>query len=245
MRKNYNSHMKEKTLKVEATKNSGPCGEFKGNVCFYFVFVSTPMHRWKKKDIDQFFTSFYEARDALLIEAKRYDVPLSIESGYFSFKINKKYNLNDGWLTYLLKKSFKQEEASLYELYQHYAKEYHYDSTPFIFVFNTKGRSYAQQSQEGYDSFYDEKAVLFTKETPEYNAFNIIHEVLHLYGAIDLYYPESIKNIVEQYYEESVMLNISTSVDPLTAYLIGWKKDKDKSISELLSKIEDIRRSNS
>ncbi len=245
MRKNYNSHMNEKTLKVEATKNSGPCGEFKGNVCFCFVFVSTPMHRWNKKKINKFFSAYYEARDAILEEAKRYDVPLSIESGYFNFKIWKRYHLDDEWLRYLLKKKFKQNEANLCELYHFYAKEYHYDSTPFIFVFNFKGRAYAQQSIGGPDSYCGEKVVLFSKGNIDYDAYTIFHEVLHLYGAIDFYYPESIRKITEQYFDESIMLNPSPVVDPVSAYLIGWIKEKDKNIEELLIKIEEIRRSNS
>ena len=52
------------------------------------------------------------------------------------------------------------------------------------------------------------------------------HELLHMYGAADFYYPQELKEIFSSHFSESIMLtNESTVVDSLTAYMIGWTSE--------------------
>lgn len=225
--------------KGTAAKNIGPCGELLGKVSFYFVFVSTPKHPWKEKDITNFYAYYYKAEENIMRWAKHYEVPLKLDSGYFSCKSPYEYNSNDKWLDHVLTKFFELDEPDLNSLYEHFAKMYHLDSTPFLFVFNSKGRAYAYATDTDCEDFLHERAIIYNDK--DYIIENVIvHETLHLFGAIDFYYPDFLKKQAKTYYPKSVMLaNENSEIDPLTAYLIGWKKTPDYITNYFLKLIEE------
>lgn len=51
----------------------------------------------------------------------------------------------------------------------------------------------------------------------------IMHELLHLFGAQDLYYPAEIKDIAEFCFPSALMGSAGTYIDSLTKFLIGWR----------------------
>ena len=56
-----------------------------------------------------------------------------------------------------------------------------------------------------------------------FTSFTIEHELLHQFGAVDLYYPKEVVEIAKLFLPKSIM-NDGYEIDPLTEYLIGWKE---------------------
>ena len=50
----------------------------------------------------------------------------------------------------------------------------------------------------------------------------LVHELLHQFGAIDLYYPDEITVAGEKFLGRSIM-NCGMDIDDLTRVLIGWR----------------------
>ncbi len=68
---------------------------------------------------------------------------------------------------------------------------------------------------------------------------SIAHELLHQYGAADLYYPLEIMPITKQYLPDSIMCD-GRSIDPLTRYLIGWRDEIPHNAVTFLEKTSHI-----
>ncbi len=88
-----------------------------------------------------------------------------------------------------------------------------------IFCLPVQGRSFARKS-EGGGTDEDEFACVYVPDL-----FTVLHEFLHLFGAVDFYYPRSVEEAAAEYLSDSVMLtNGSKTVDAATRYLIGWDR---------------------
>lgn len=108
--------------------------------------------------------------------------------------------------------------------------------TIWLFLVNKDGVSYARKQYEG--DFYRptlEFGVIFERYLNEkydmddntHRAATVAHEILHLYGAIDMYTPADLKKILKPIYPKDIMLldyhNIADmTVGPYTAYSVGW-----------------------
>ena len=70
------------------------------------------------------------------------------------------------------------------------------------------------------------------------------HELLHLFGAIDLYdYDnEGVRAIAEQFFPDSVMMKPTYVIDELTAYLIGWTKQPSPKVLQFLARTKGLRK---
>ena len=78
----------------------------------------------------------------------------------------------------------------------------------------------------------------------------LVHELLHLFGAVDLYYPENLKQVGKKYLPGSIMCD-GNVIDDLTRYLIGWKRQlqSDSMAWKFLEETknitaEDVRKAN-
>ena len=219
-------------------KNVGPCKELIGEVHPIFVFVSTPDHPWDEENFKAFYQEYYKARDLLISEAARYGVSLSIKSSYFNQRIVREYQYKGSWFDEVLEKLFSSKDHRLLPYYEKYQKEFAASSTPFFFVFNSPGRSYALASNALLKGFESERVIMFY-DLNKNAQFSIAHELLHLYGAFDLYYPEYLKNAAKTHYSESIMYSDQGNmIDSLTAYLIGWSKAPDEIATYFLDLIE-------
>lgn len=88
-------------------------------------------------------------------------------------------------------------------------------SAPVVFVLNKPGRAAA------YSSYSEGAEEYLTVYSSEYSTF--CHELLHLYGARDYYYPMAVSDAAATFLPDSIMLSGGT-VDELTAYTVGWTK---------------------
>jgi len=214
----------------------GHCGKLLGKILPIFVLVSTPKYPWDETSKRNFYQTVHEMEAALISEAKRYGKSLSFESRYFYYSVKNEIG-KQGKVTVeeILKEHFS--DWNIDKLQNYYAEHFKVDSAPFFFVFNSFDRSYAYQGMRGY-SLDGEYAILYT-ERKKYPAHTCMHELLHLYGANDLYYPDELKAIAEKYCPHSIMLAVDyTEVDSFTAYTIGWTDEPDRYAKYFVDYIE-------
>lgn len=82
-------------------------------------------------------------------------------------------------------------------------EEYGTDSVAFMVVYDTPGTSYSQVYYPGYDDRYYEWTALFQYDmygTRYENLACMAHEILHLFGAVDLYRVAGIDGVTEEIY---------------------------------------------
>lgn len=112
-----------------------------------------------------------------------------------------------------------------------------YDNICFLFLYNKPGRSFATPYDSQYgdcEDFRYERAQIFFSTDRSFDYFCnpavIAHELLHLFGAIDLYEPylsaEDASNAAELLPKELMRYEptdiYEAEISALTAYLVGW-----------------------
>lgn len=197
------------------TKNKGFCKNLDGKILIDFVFVSDAESVWDDE-------TRKKAENELISEIQK----LEAEASEFGAKPNLYYISTDVSLDIKADRDNTEEwtEKAMSVLgysslrWAQLALEASdgYDCAPIVFVLNKSGRSFANQvisSETG-----SETVVLYVDET---SAFR--HELLHLFGARDFYYPIEVENAADRYLKNSIMNDSDEGVvDDLTAFLIGW-----------------------
>jgi flavodoxin len=128
----------------------------------------------------------------------------------------------------------------IYPLYDSLKKKYNVDNVLFLFFANKSGHDFAQPTTTKGVNFNRENFVegtlvykLYWDSGKDLCTGTIMHEMLHLYGAWDMYKPSpnEVEDRVSSLYKNSIMLhdrrdNLSYMlIDPLTAWCIGWSKN--------------------
>lgn len=104
------------------------------------------------------------------------------------------------------------------------------DEAPILFVWNNKFRSSAYRT-DWETRLFGEMARISAPAT----VHTIVHELLHQFGAQDLYYPIELENLVKKLNYASVMATYDSQyIDSLTSYLIGWSNEIDRSAVKIL-----------
>ncbi len=210
-------------------KNSGACKTLLGNVCVTVVFANDPSGSWTSNAIAAEKKELESAARKLESEAKRYGKTVKITFRYVTGTGTQVPEMNDKetFVKTALKSAGLPEKNTLNPTLK---KQYGCDEAPVVFCLNHQGRSFANWGTNA------EIAVLFQDE---YNPF--MHELLHLFGADDFYYPADTKKLAEQLLAGSVMINSSDLyVDPLTAYLVGWMDKPTGNAETFLAKTDHI-----
>ena len=210
-------------------RDRGDCFELTGNVVLTFVMLDVPDSPWTQQDIAKFREEAVRSGRVLEQQAMEYGAQLQITERFVSCSVAEAYERDerDAWV-----------EAALSELGYTTAnvsdkvkKEYDADSSAVLFCINREDRSFAAQTS----AF--EYAVLF-RELADYR-----HELLHMYGAVDFYYPELATQLAEQMWPQSIMLNAhaeEVAVDEMTAYLVGWTATVTENTRSFLDQTADV-----
>lgn len=93
------------------------------------------------------------------------------------------------------------EQIPLESIYENYGT----DSVGFMVVYDVPGNSYSQVYYPGYDDTYYEWTALFQYDIygERYeNLACVAHEMLHLFGAVDLYRVSGIDGVTQEIYDE-------------------------------------------
>ena len=104
----------------------------------------------------------------------------------------------------------------------------------YVVMLDKGGRSYSlpysgrnRDVSADYELEYSVIFSGFTDTSRDSASDTVAHELLHLFGAQDYYYPESRKALAEQYYPKDIMLCDMPdleyfTLEAFTAYTLGW-----------------------
>ena len=197
-------------------KDEGECRSLTGKVMLAVILVDDAESSWKDKNAVVRIKKIVE-NAARIIEKKASDleVNLEIHPWYYQGQTRKKveYGSSDQWVSDVLK---QMGYFSVGAMQQELKKILLAKEVAVMFVFHKRGRSFAYQETKS-SGITPEFSVLF-----EIAEKDLLHELLHQFGAVDLYYPKLVEKAANQYLPESIMGRNGEKIDSFTAYLIGW-----------------------
>ena len=215
----------------------GSAKNLEGKNLIYSLFVDTPDAKWTDRDKKKALKNLEIAKEYIETEAKSYHKKVDL---VVDFEENEDLT-GSARINFSLKDGEDYEEALDEEIaawldeqidYEALTKEYKAKGIATIVFVNHKGSTYAI-CYDGVDN-PQESLVMFAGEVPAVYA----HEILHLFGAHDLYedaeYTEEVCEYVKKAYPGEIMytvkdengrLNnseIQNELSPITAYHLGW-----------------------
>lgn len=228
------------------TRNIGSATTLTGKTYILSVFVSTSNAPWSKNEKRQCLQRQADAQRWLSNEARKYDSEATFETGNFGLDQDIVLNqIPDGdgsgdenvdWVTTVLK-TIGYTSPKEFNDWVH-SKTQCQHAVVLIYA-NGIGTSYAMAYGKGMSErkYFVEGCVLFKQYTNKKDLYaaTIAHEILHLYGAWDLYATFSQGGDREaeakKRYPNDIMLRVTPNVGnlnigPLTAWLVGLNKKK-------------------
>ncbi|MBR5264182.1 MAG: hypothetical protein IKV50_05750 [Clostridia bacterium] len=218
----YDIHL-DKHLFLQS-KGKGNCETLDGEISILLVFVSDIESSWDYSTRETAESELCGEMIRMMEYAKGYGVSLSVMYGELDVSVAvdvESYN-SHVWEESLCA---ALGYGSIYDLQMLLERDWEVASAPVVFVLNKPGRAAA------YSSSYDDVEEYLTVYSSDYSSF--CHELLHLYGAQDYYYPLAVSNAATTYLPDSIMLSGDT-VDELTAYTVGWTKSPGKQARRFL-----------
>lgn len=247
------SHETEMTTKpdkatLEALREDfdlGSCRNLRGDVVVILFYPDDAESRWTADEIQRFTEN--EVMPGLRFlekEAARYGVSLR-------FRIEAVYSS----LTYRgdLINDVRSEGYATADVLKQMAKALHYSSDAdmlYVFrnayqtqevvcltVFNKDGTAYAINPKRQSETKAAEHCILFARDrniavngAKGTQASVVAHEILHLYGAEDLYATEARKALAKEFCANDIMLSTKyqisrNDIGAVTAFYVGWTDD--------------------
>ena len=229
-------------------KNLGSAKSLKGDTYVLCCFISDENHDWTSQEKMDVSGRYREALNWIKNQAVQYNdtVYLNFEIGTYGYSAdikldNIEYGTGSGkedarMVTRVLQKVGYSNSMSFYKWVTENTK----CTNAFVLIFvKGQGRGYAMvfKTKESNEQIYFmEGAMLYEKRSNNYNTTpsEIAHEILHLFGAWDLYttfeQTKDREDKAREMFPNSIMLRASPNindlnVDEVTAWLIGWKDD--------------------
>ena len=215
----------------------GSAKSLEGKNLIYSLFVDTPDAKWTDRDKKKVLQNLEIAKEYIETEAKSYRKKVDL---VVDFEENEDLT-GSARINFSLKDGEDYEEALDEEItawfdeqidYEALCKEYKAKGIATIVFVNHKGSTYAI-CYDGIDN-PKESLVMFAGEVPAVYA----HEILHLFGAHDLYedaeYTEEVCEYVKKAYPDEIMYTVTdkngrlndseiqNELSPITAYHLGW-----------------------
>ncbi len=218
LQNNYFLQYKEKGINISLT----------GDVLCCFIFVNEPKSTYSESNKNSVKGILESDCKLLCSSAASYGTTLKIKTAYFTATLNSEIDTNTAglWTTDACRAiGFK----SVWQMTTSLKKQYNVDEVACVFLINRPGRAVAYRSAA---SSATEFAILYD------NISSFKHEFLHLFGAVDYYYPSEIETLTNQLFNNSVM-NSGSNIDSFTAFLVGWS---DKPDTNSLSFLENTNK---
>ena len=219
-------------------RNKGPNKKLLGNAEVVVVLVSTPAHPWTDKKRNELFKVCDSSVKIMNSCARKYKANLNMTWGYVEFSIPYEYSSDLKWYWHIVNKIYQRKNMD--EICAAYRRDDHKDESAVVFMFNSWDTSHTYEVTEP-EKWNEEFCVIFcdTKMHDNY----LTHEVLHLYGAIDLYdyHGEGVEKVAMKYFKNSDMRIVSHEVDELTAYLVGWTDTPSRKAQAFLDETKGLR----
>lgn len=209
-------------------KDGGICQSLTGKIFWSFVYIEDPESGWSVTEKQKQEKTNLAVIRYLKDMAKQEHVSLQMFMKSFSVRLTCVMGKNNisSWT-----EDFAKSEgfSSLGDMDRKLRKQYPDCQNFYIFLANKSGRAFASPSVNagGMDAEY---CVVYRGDFDM-----LLHEVLHVFGAADLYYPEQVKQSARRILGKSVMMDSGCHViDDLTKYLIGWHRSPSAKAQRLL-----------
>ena len=209
-------------------KEQGCCKSLTGAVHVTVVMISDSVSSWDDTSVAKLKEGLNTAAADIVSEAQGYGKNVSFSFGYHNASLTGDIcsgDYSDDWQEPALKSAGL---PTLAKIHSHMVSTYQVKEAPVLFVFNKNSRAYASTGG-------NEFLVLFN----DGNFDSFQHELSHVFGAKDFYYPTEIKALAKSLLPDSVMSSGKTA-DPLTAYLIGWADTLADSAIQFLQNTNSI-----
>lgn len=219
-----------------AFRDMGGVRKLVGKVDVLIFFVTDPKSQWTERAKQKYKQTQKKAMEILLKSARSRGIDLHLRNAYAQATVAMECTRENfrEWSNRII-----SQYATDIPTYQcRHESTMNCTEVPILFVFNKPFRSYACQVDWLTRSHGELSAI-----SSDYDVHTIIHELLHQFGAQDLYYPKEIKDLVTRLRYSSVMhSHASVTVDSLSAYLIGWTDEIDLSAVRILEKAKNYTR---
>lgn len=205
----------------------GSCETMSGTMLVYVIFLDDSISSWDQAAMTKVETQLNG--DILLLEkdAKSFGTDLDVSITYSSAAIDIPFDREDKDNAWLYAATESAGIASAVKKPTQLEIAFDVDNVPVVFVLNQEGRAFARSSSVGKGFEY---AVIYGSEPTAFR-----HELLHLFGAKDFYFPQETVAAVNKYLPGSIMMESATGIiDSLTAFLIGWTETLDANAEAFL-----------
>ena len=194
-------------------RGEGNCDYMTGNIVALVVLIDDAESSWSAQDVELLQQQQSLAASRMSAEAGQYGTYLNIRLEYCRVTMQEVLNEDafDTWVDRVLLAAGYPGTA---QTGAYLESQFGADSAPVFFYINKVGRSFAQPIYgEG-----TEYAVFFR------DAADFRHEMIHIYGGRDYYFPELYATVAGALFPDSIMLGLTgePTVDSLSAYMIGW-----------------------
>lgn len=223
-------------------RNVGSAAVMSGRIHVYHIFASDLNSTWDTVERDAVLTRMQEAYVFIQRQSRRHHIELS-----FSDEIARPVSYqgvlptgtfaNPKWTQQIIKETCNEEDSL--SLTEKLKRQTNADNVVICVHVDKPALSYnlayyANVAAE----FAAERMVCFSQypDTRPTAAATYAHEILHLFGAGDLYFPydqdEDRKQIAKRLFPNDVMFRVDynlsrLNVGPFTAYRIGWRQSLD------------------
>ncbi len=222
------------------TAGIGSAASLKGECLLINVFIDDGVSSWDEKDIKAELDKVGAAAEFIKSAAASYgsDVRFVITDQVTSPRLSTSEKLPDS------PEGFVRIDllfnSTVFGSLQNYVAEYFelesYENYCVLLHLNKPGRSYALECDSNdfdWEAYSCERALFYRSEDKKYEFYcgecTYAHEILHLFGAVDLYgenISESAAESLAHYYPNDIMSAVGSDiglygVSPLTAYLTG------------------------
>ncbi len=213
------------------SKDEGRCEEMVGEVIVTVLVLNDRVSSWDGDSKAELVKSLSGQKKELEAGAAAYGKSLSITFSYIDVSITLEATPEDEedlWIDNAFKAAgFSGRNDAQRELDMVNGA----DANPVMLALNKDGRAYANQR---IGSSGTELVVVFSADLTSFT-----HELCHVFGAEDFYYPEEVDELAQKYLTDSVM-NSGETIDPLTAFLIGWDDELDDKAYKFLDETKHL-----
>lgn len=220
----YSDHL------VFQSVNLGSCRELTGDVAIQVVFVDGDEGAWDEKNMAEYKKAMGQAYDQLTRWGRDYgqEVRISLRYAHTAESMDLDFLDSDAWADHVLNNADLPARGD--------DSVYMQECMPIIFLLNEGGRAYACANAS---ETYNDYLICFNNSTVS----SFSHELLHLYGAVDYYYPLAYQEAAQKYFPQSIMFTTEEhkEFDGLTAYIIGWTDTLDENARAFLEDTRHIR----
>ena len=197
------------------SRDKGISATLTGNVLITVIFVNDPTSTWTAEKMASTKAGDAAMTAEVLAEAAGYGVDLNITVEYRQATVGTTEDVDrTAWSEQIMASAGLGSVATASAELE---RSRGVKEAPILFYLNTTDRAYALPN----DGQTTEYAIIWNcgSDTITYR-----HELYHLFGAADYYFPKAVEESALRYYPNSTMLTGENAVtDNLTAYLIGWK----------------------